>query len=162
MIQQQIEVQLRAADTDNNGFIDEKEAEKNRAFKSIFKAVDLNGDGKVSEKEITGYLDGLRDLQARATAACASLIWSDHSRGLFDLLDADGDSRLSRRELRGAARLPAELGRTGPLAKADIAKSYQATVRRGPADGGLGPAAQILALYRGGYTPQDAAGVGPD
>ena len=151
IIRQQSVVQFRQADKDNNGFIDAKEAEASRQFRGgLFKAMDRDGDGKVTEKELLAYLDSYREIRARAQAACASLVLSDESRGLFDLLDSDRDGRLSVREMRGAVGLLKKLDRTGKghLAKADVPRSYRLTLRRGAADTGpLGGAAAAFALY---------------
>ena len=90
---------FKQADKNKDGFIDEKEA-KSSVFADAFKAMDRDGDGKVSEEEFTAYLDFLADLQGRAKKACVSLVLSDESRGLFDLLDVNRDGRLSVREMR--------------------------------------------------------------
>ncbi len=76
-----------------------------------------------------------------------TLVLTNQSRGLFDLLDTDRDGRLSVRELRGAAKLLDRLDpdRKGYLVRADIPRSYQLTLRRGPASAGGG--AGILDLY---------------
>ena len=150
LIRQQMLAQFRQADKDNNGFLDRKEAESSRQFRGQFKAMDRDSDGKLTEKEVTAYFDRAREIQAKARAACASLVLSDESRGLFDLLDTDRDGRLSVRELRGAAGLLKQFDRTGKghLTRADIPRSYRLTLRRGLADTGpLGGAAAFLALY---------------
>jgi Ca2+-binding EF-hand superfamily protein len=152
IIRQQLLAQFRQADKDNNGFLDRKEAEASRQFRGLFKAMDRDGDGKLTEKEVIAYLDQAREIQARARAASALLVLSDESRGLFDLLDTDRDGRLSVREMRGAVRLLKQLDRTGKgyLTRADIPRSYRLTLKRGMADTGpLGGAAAFLALYGG-------------
>ena len=62
-IQQQIVIQLKQADANGDGVIDEAEGKNNRAFRGLFKFVDRDRDGKVTEKELTDYLDKARDLQ---------------------------------------------------------------------------------------------------
>src|SRR5581483_1485747 len=97
------------------------------------------------------FLEQARGLQRRAQAGCATLASSDQSRGLFDLRDVNRDGRLSVREMRGAAALLDKLARAGRdyLTRADIPRSYQLAVRRGPAGADGGQAAAFAALYGG-------------
>jgi Ca2+-binding EF-hand superfamily protein len=150
-LQQQLLVQLKQADSNGDGVIDENEAKTSRAFRGLFTMVDRDGDGKVTEKELTAYLDHLRELQTRAVAGCVTLVLTDQSRGLFDLLDANRDGRLSVREMRQAPELLKALDRDGKgyLTQADIPHSYRVALRRGPAEQGGNPAA-LAALYLGG------------
>src|SRR5205823_11553443 len=80
-----------SADRDNNGYLDENEVRSARSFQALFKHMDLDGDGKLTEKEMLAYLDQMQELRAKATACCASLYVLDQGRGLFDLLDTNGD-----------------------------------------------------------------------
>src|SRR5262249_10709039 len=54
---------FRAADTDNNGYLDEKEAAASPAFRNIFKALDADGDGMLYEKELVAFLDKVEELE---------------------------------------------------------------------------------------------------
>jgi Ca2+-binding EF-hand superfamily protein len=148
---------FKQADKDSNGYLDEKEAKANPLFSSSFKAMDRDGDGKVTEQEFNAYLDFLVDLQGRAKKACVSLVLSDESRGLFDLLDTNRDGRLSVREMRAAPGLLAKFDRQGKgfITEADLPRSYRLTVRSGPANGGTDDYSAILArIYGGGSTDQ--------
>src|SRR5262249_4063538 len=98
----QSQVQLR--DQANKGDMEMKDVQQNGFCRNGFKLMDLNGDGKLYEKEMNDFLDKMHALQNRATAACASLNASDQGRGLFDLLDADKDGRLGVREMRNAVK----------------------------------------------------------
>jgi Ca2+-binding EF-hand superfamily protein len=112
--------------------------------------MDRDGDGKVSEKELTAYLDQMRDLAARASAGCVTLVLADQSRGLFELLDTDRDGRLSVYEMRQAPKLLARLDRDGKghLTRDDVPHNYQLTLRRGAANAGaLGGAAALFNRY---------------
>jgi Ca2+-binding EF-hand superfamily protein len=130
------------ADRDNNGYLDANEARSynERAsfpvFQALFKLMDLDGDGKLTEKELLAYLDQMQELRAKAAAGCATLSVLDQGRGLFDLLDSNGDGRLGVREMRQAVPLRARLDRTGDgvLSKDEIPHSYFATFVRGPVD----------------------------
>lgn len=151
IIRQQIRVQLEQADANRDGVIDEKEAEKNRLFRGLFKFVDRDGDGKATEQELKDYLDRAEDLQNRAGSACVTLVISDQSRGLFELLDVNRDGRLGPREMRNAADVLQQLGRgDGSLSREDVPRCYRLLLRRGGAEVGdpNGPGA-FLALYRG-------------
>ncbi len=160
ILRQQYLAQLKQADTDNNGHIDETEAGKNRLFRGLFKAVDRDGDGKVFEKELNTYLDQARELQTRATEACASLILTDQSRGLLDLLDVNRDGRLGLREMRLASKLLEQFDRDGKghMTRADLPRSYRLAVRRGPANRGGGELSAILESYFGGYQSEQEYG----
>src|SRR6202035_1231408 len=133
--------QFSGADKEGKGYLTQKEAEANPLLRGRFKAMDRDGDGKLTEKEVLAYLDQYQKLQARATASSVSLVLTDQSRGLFDLLDVNRDGRLSVREMRRAPQLLPQLDRDGKgyLTQRDLPRSYRLEVRRGPADqGGFG------------------------
>jgi Ca2+-binding EF-hand superfamily protein len=164
LVRQQIQAQFKGADKDNNGYLDKKEADASPTFRGLFQAMDRDGDGKLYEQEVLAYLERYAKLQAKATASCASLAFADVSRGLFDMLDVNRDGRLSVREMRGAAGLLKRLDRGGKgyLTEADVPRTYQLTVRRGPA-GGPTEAAAFAKIY-GGYGAgegEQPAAVGP-
>jgi Ca2+-binding EF-hand superfamily protein len=106
-------------------------------FRGHFRLIDRDGDGKVTEKELVAYVQKMSDLQARSTAACISLVFIEDGRGLFDLLDADHDGRLSVHEMQQAPKLLARLDKDGKgyLAPSDVPGRCQLLVRRGPAAG---------------------------
>jgi Ca2+-binding EF-hand superfamily protein len=155
LVRGQLTAQFKQADKDGNGYLDAKEAEASGLFRGIFKAMDRDGDGKVYEKEFLAYLDTLEDLQKRVRAGCVTLVLTDQSRGLFDLLDVDRDGRLSVREMRGATKLIEQLGCAGKgfLTKADLPSSYLLTLRRGtaPQQGGFDLSEAFEQLYNGSY-----------
>lgn len=149
--QAQWTVLFNLADKNHDGYLDEKEASSS-VFATGFKAMDRDGDGKVSEQELNAYLGFLTDLKARAQKGCATLVLSDESRGLFDLLDVNRDGRLSVREMRGAAGLLARLDSRGQgyLIRADLPRTYRLTVRRGPvADSTNDYSAVVERIYGG-------------
>jgi Ca2+-binding EF-hand superfamily protein len=125
------------ADEDSNGYLDANEARAYPVpmFQALFKLMCLDGDGKLTEKEMLAYLDQMHELRAKAAGSVASLSVVDHGR-LFDLLDPDGDGRLSVREERRAVSLLDRLDRNGDgfLGKDEIPHSYFATFVRGPVD----------------------------
>jgi len=148
--------QFRQLDSEGKGFIQESQVQNNRLLRGLFKAIDRDGDGKVTEKKLIAYLDHLQERQQRAASACVTLQFSDQSRGLFDLLDTDHDGRLSVREMRGAVKL-LELDTEGKgfLTKADIPRIYRLTLQPGFASGG-NPANRLLTDLYGGATGPSA------
>jgi Ca2+-binding EF-hand superfamily protein len=137
-VDQQYRAQFKAADRDNNGYLDEKEAMASPFFRGIFKAMDRDGDGKLFEKEMLAYLDTMKQLQEAAQKSFASLSVSDQGRGLFDLLDTNRDGRLGLREMRQMPKLVDRLDRDGDgqLSRSEIPRYYRANFHRGPVASG--------------------------
>jgi Ca2+-binding EF-hand superfamily protein len=158
-LRQQLVGQFKAADTNGDGFLDEKEATASRVFKPLFKALDRNGTGKVSEKDLIAYLEHVQELQKRAAASCVTLELSDHSRGLFDLLDTNRDGRLSVREMRQAPRLLAQLDHEGKgyITRDDVPRTYRLELHRGTGQAGFDPARAFFNRTAGGSPAADAA-----
>ncbi len=166
IVRQQFLALFTAADKDNNGYLDEKEAGNNQFFKNLFKAMDRDGDGKVYQKEMTAFLDKYLEFQKQANSACVTLVLSDQHKGLFDLLDENRDGRLSVREMRQAAKLLEQFDRQGKghLTRTDLPRSYQLTLRRGPVDSPNNDQAKAFAaIYGGGYSsePSHDSSAGP-
>ena len=124
----------KAADKGNKGFVtaeDVKNPDPRGAFLSqIFTVADRNGDGQLTEKELTDYLDLVEGIPMCLTG----LTVTEQGSGLFEMLDADGDGRLSIREMRNAAQRLAELDREGKgfIARADIPRQVIVALSSGP------------------------------
>lgn len=88
------------ADTDRDGFLAAGDVAKRdqAGLKQVVDAADRDGDGRLSRAELDAWLD----LQGEVAGGHVLLTVLDHGAGLFELLDADRDSSLSVRELRGA------------------------------------------------------------
>lgn len=136
-LRQQYLAQFNMADKDNNGYLDSTEAMQNPLYRNVIRMMDRDGDGKLFQKEIIAYLDRMKALQESALRSCASLAIKDQGRGLFDLVDTNGDGRLSLRELRQMVRLTDQLDRDGDnqIGRDEIPHKYRVDVRRGPAIG---------------------------
>jgi Ca2+-binding EF-hand superfamily protein len=134
-VREEYVAEFKRADRDNNGYLDAAEAMRSPLYRSLFKVMDRDGDGMLFEKEVLAYLDAYQDLQAAARASCASVGVTSEGKGLFEMLDTNGDGRLSVREMRNAVKLLAELDRDGDgmLSPIEIPRCTVATFRTGPA-----------------------------
>ncbi len=152
--QQIYKMQFGQADQDNNGYLDANEVRRNGFFAGAFQAMDRDGDGKLFEKEMLAYLEQVAGLQALAMAGCCSLNVSDQGKGLFDLLDANRDGRLSVREMRNAAKQIENLDRDGDqqVGKDEIPRNYQLALQRGGVGTGQSQT-RAVAVFAGGRTP---------
>lgn len=156
---------FKQADTDNNGYLDEKEAMASPIFRDVFKALDTDGDGMLYEKEMIAALDKVEELQKAVQTGCVTLALSDKGNGLFDLLDKDHDGRLSVRELRGAVDLIKMLDRDGDglFARNELPHKFEMRVRQGPAGSGNDNGNVVVVARSFSLSTQPAAdkGVGP-
>ena len=123
---------MRAFDRDNNGYIDQNEAEANQVGKTVFAAMDVDGDGKVVKAEFSTFM-------ARCNAAAAARIQlevTDRGQDLFVMLDADGDGVLSPRELRHAREVlnAADKNQDGALNGDELPQLIELVLSRGVAD----------------------------
>jgi len=87
-------------DANADGILDENElgTPKAELFEQMVATADRDGDGKLTEKEFTAWLD----LQEQIAKGHVFLSVLDHGSGLYEFLDADHDGSLSVRELRAA------------------------------------------------------------
>jgi Ca2+-binding EF-hand superfamily protein len=123
--------QFKEADANKKGFLERKGLEQTQYqyFASFFNFADRNGDNKLTEKELSDFLD----LQADGAACVATLTVHDLGRGLFELIDAaPRDGRLGLREMRMAWSRLAHLDRDGDgcIAKTEIPRQFQMAARQ--------------------------------
>ena len=118
-------------DEDRDGIITATKADglQRATFERYLALADRDGDRRLSRAEYREWFD----LQARSASAEVLVTAIDFDRSLFELLDADHDAGLSRRDLRTA---PERLKKAGVLVdgKLDLARvprTILATVRRG-------------------------------
>lgn len=98
-------------------------------FVGLSRLADRNGDGKLTEKELDDYLG----LMGKVVTATTFLTGANRGKSLFEMLDVNRDSKLSRRELLNAwQRLSAfDLGKSGTIARDDLPRQYLLTIGHG-------------------------------
>lgn len=151
---------FRAFDRDNNGYLDASESGNDFVFRDLFAFFDADKDGKVFEKELVAALDGVGDLATAAARGLTAVDVTESGRGLFGLIDTDGDGRLSVRELRVAPKLVArfDADKDRLLAPGELPRRFLATLSRGLASAGF---ARPVGFAPGGMTGTPRPPVGP-
>jgi Ca2+-binding EF-hand superfamily protein len=96
------------------------------ALRSLFPYADRNQDSALSPAELTGYLE----LIELAAAAQVWITVRDFGGNLFPALDADGDGRLSCRELTGAPHVLAGAEVESPVLPRQLELSFRALQSR--------------------------------
>jgi Ca2+-binding EF-hand superfamily protein len=98
-------------------------------FVGISRIADRNGDGKLTGRELDDYLA----LIEKVVTASTFVTVVNRGQTLFELLDADRDGRLSRRELQTAWQRLAEWDRDGDgtLTWAEVPRQYLLTLGHG-------------------------------
>jgi Ca2+-binding EF-hand superfamily protein len=104
--------QFAAADRDNDGRVGSLEIQTPE-LQRAFALVDQNSDRTISKAEMSVYLETYLPREQAVNASRVVVAISEEGRGLFDLLDANGDGRLGLRELRAAPRAALEADRNG-------------------------------------------------
>lgn len=150
--------QFRAADGDNNQYLDRQEVGNNGVFGQLFTLMDRDGDGKVFELEMSALID----IQVEAAESRTLLSVTDQGRSLFQILDDDRDRRLAIRELRAAAKQFALWDRNhdGTIALEEIPRHYHLEFGEGSSPLLINFAAQGF-MNDPGAVPNAAAGMVP-
>ena len=119
-------------DPDNNGYLDEKEAEMVPELVGMFKAADANGDGMLVRPEFDAFIA----LRSQIAATHVSFEIVDKGQDLFDLVDANDDHRLTPREMRTAyaSATKRDKNQDGKLSGDEIPQKVRFRVSRGGAD----------------------------
>jgi Ca2+-binding EF-hand superfamily protein len=147
-----IKTLFQRADSNGDGFVDRMEARRSGVFATMFDAMDRDGKGKVSEKDMLAYFDQMEALHKQVERSCVSLSVGPQGQGLFGMLDSNGDGKLSVRELRNAHRLLATLDTDGDgtLSRAEVPRQYSAALTLGPS--GNDPTGRVVPapVRRGG------------
>src|SRR5262249_44631959 len=115
-------------DANKDGYLDSKEA-----FRPPFRMVammrlaDRDGDNKVSKKEFTEFMK----LQGKLQGVISFLRVEDRGQSLFEMIDSNGDNRLSQREMKAAWKRLAPWMKDGKLSKDQLPRVYRLIVRQG-------------------------------
>jgi Ca2+-binding EF-hand superfamily protein len=135
----QIKTIFRRADRENKGYLERKDLPRGNPFSDSFDAIDRDGDGKITEKELLAWYEDMEKLRYLVNRSCVSVVISNEGKGLFELLDTNRDGKLSIRELRAAPKLLERLETTGDkLAREDVPRHYRGGLALGP-NGGQDP-----------------------
>lgn len=115
--------QFAAADADQNGYLDKKEADRNRAFQASFDQFDEDGDGNLFEEELEAVVDG----RTKSARSRTRMNVSNRGRDLFQILDADRNRNLNRRELIKAVKRVElwDIDGDGEVSESEIPQLYQ-------------------------------------
>jgi Ca2+-binding EF-hand superfamily protein len=152
------EQQFKAADADNNGYLDRMESRRYAMFANAFDQMDADKDGKVFKKEMHAYFRRQESLTKSQTMVTIS----SQGRDLFKILDLDRDGRLSPAELDAAMnRIDSwDKDGDGQIAKAEIPRQYRLSLDRGQIGNGIGlPVA--VAVYGSGGVVRRGMATGP-
>jgi Ca2+-binding EF-hand superfamily protein len=135
---------FKGLDRDNNGYLDSKEVfVPPFRYVSLLRLADANGDGKVSRKEFTAFVE----LREKVHGTVTFLTLADRGRSLFELLDADHDGRLSQREMRTAWERLAPWASGGVLARGAVPRQFRLIVRQGKPPSGYASGLTDLAAF---------------
>jgi Ca2+-binding EF-hand superfamily protein len=149
-LRDQVKMVFRRADPDNKGYVERKNAGRGNVFADSFDAIDRDGDGKITEKELMAWFDQMDSLRKLVDRSCVSMVVSTEGRGLFEYLDTNRDGKLSIRELRKAAELLERLGaRDGKLDREDVPRHHRGGLALGP-NGGQDPLGRKAIVFRQG------------
>jgi Ca2+-binding EF-hand superfamily protein len=123
--------QFDQIDTDKKGYLEKKQFDNPQFqfLRPLFDLADRDGDGKLYKKEVSAFVD----LMSAGATANTYLKITDQGRGLFELLDANADGRLSVRELRNSWSRVAAWDRNGDgmLEENEVPRMFQVAVDQG-------------------------------
>lgn len=124
---------FRNADRDSNAYLDRSETDIEGFFREFFLTLDKDGDGKIYEKELTAVLDDVEPLVPAAAAGIVTVELNEMGKGIFGLIDADGDNRLKIRELRAMPKLIErfDANKDGSLEASEVPRRFEAKMTQG-------------------------------
>jgi Ca2+-binding EF-hand superfamily protein len=120
---------FNAIDTDSNGYLDRTEIVGHQRFELyLFDAMDRDSDDRVFAQEMTSYVQEYTEPES---TTCQITLF-DTGNGFFQVLDVNGDGRISIRELRKCEqRLQAIASENANINPSKAAKSYRMEIQRG-------------------------------
>lgn len=122
-------LQFLRADGDKNRYLNEQEFPAVNLANSSFRMVDADQDGMIVVDELINYVD----LEAQAAESFALMTVNREGQSIVDLIDGDGDQRLTLREFQRAFGRLRKLDRNadGQIAAAEAIVNYDATFEMG-------------------------------
>ncbi|MBX3413412.1 MAG: hypothetical protein KF708_12050 [Pirellulales bacterium] len=116
---------FQQADGDNNGYLDEAES-RNYLGTNAFSQVDTDNNKMIFEEEWLAYFQAIEE----TNASRSEVRIGDNGSSLFQLLDANGDGRLSVRELRQLKAMLEQWDRDrdGSIQREDMPRRYRLEV----------------------------------
>jgi Ca2+-binding EF-hand superfamily protein len=117
-------------DQDNNGYLDRAESMiRERLARVLFDQIDADGDEKIFGEEMKEFIRA----QGEPVATTCQVTAYDDGAGFFSALDANGDRRISMREMRYADRTLATMQRDDKpgLGVSEPARRYRIEFVRG-------------------------------
>jgi Ca2+-binding EF-hand superfamily protein len=126
---QNAEAAFNAIDIDANGYLDRDEiAEHQRFERYLFDAMDRDKDDRVFAEEMMTYVN---EYTEPASTSCQVTLL-DNGNGFFQMLDGNGDGRISIRELRSCERALLDAAADEQqLNPSRLTKSYRIEIQRG-------------------------------
>ncbi|MFK8112424.1 MAG: hypothetical protein AB8B91_09485 [Rubripirellula sp.] len=123
------EAAFNAIDVDANGYLDRDEiAEHQRFERYLFDAMDSDDDDRVFAEEMLAYV---KDYTEPASTSCQVTLL-DTGNGFFQILDQNGDGRISIRELRSSeSSLMNVAENEQAINPSKLTKSYRIEIQRG-------------------------------
>jgi Ca2+-binding EF-hand superfamily protein len=125
--------QFRAADADNNKYLEKFELKDHGPFLTTFDLMDRDGDGKLYMTEVDDFLER----QGQAARSQMVLSTADQGRAIFAIMDLNRDRQLGVREVRNTVARVSSWDRNGDgrVAADEIPHHYQLTIGRGEVTG---------------------------
>lgn len=117
-------------DMDNNGYLDRNETMSRERFaRGLFDQIDADGDGKIFGEEMKQFIRA----RGEPVATTCQITVFDDGAGFFSTLDANGDRRISMREMRYADKTLTKMQRDDKpgLGENEPARRYRIEFVRG-------------------------------
>lgn len=120
---------FNAIDVDSNGYLDRKEIVAHQRFQRyLFDAMDADGDDRVFAEEMLSYVKAYTE---PASTSCQVTLF-DTGNGYFQMLDGNGDGRISIRELRKSEESLVKIGDESQVINPSrMTKSFRIELQRG-------------------------------
>jgi Ca2+-binding EF-hand superfamily protein len=128
-LRQSLEERFKQSDFDNNGYLEQNEANRDLFFRNHFQNYDLDGDGKLYPEEWQPPVLAAIKLSAAQTR----MVVQDAGQDVFTVLDSDRNLKISPREwLSAADRMSVwDKNESGTLETAEVPHVYRVSLGPG-------------------------------